>query len=60
MAEQVYQRSMKVISSTNPNPNEIAGHLEDQARVLHESGYFKEASDLIRWANELRQKGIGA
>jgi len=60
MAEQIYNRSRKVLSSINPEPKEIAGHLEDEARLLHESGYPREASDLIQWATELRQKGNGA
>ncbi len=60
MAEEIYNRSRKVISSSNPEPSEIAGHLEDEARLMHESGYPMEARDLIRWALELRQKGNGA
>ncbi len=56
MAEEIYHRARKKLSSENPNLNEIAVHIEDEARVLHESGYSKEASDLIRWARELRQK----
>ena len=60
MADETYERARKKISSVNPSLGEIAAHIEDEARVLHESGYLKEASDLAKWARELRQKMSGA
>ena len=56
MAEESKIRVKKALSSGNPNTEEIAGHLEEVARDLHESGYINEASYLVKWAGELRQK----
>ncbi len=44
--------------SLNPDLNQIAQYIEDHARVLQESGWTKDAADLIKWAKELRLKSV--
>jgi len=56
MAEQIYERPRKKLSRTNPGLGDMARYIEDEARILHESGYLKEAEHLVKWACELRQK----
>jgi hypothetical protein len=56
MADEIYDRAPKKLGSASPNLNELAENIEDQARVLQESGHTREATDLVRWARELRHK----
>ncbi len=56
MVDEIYDRPRKQLRSANPNLNEIAEHIEDQARLLHEFGHTGEANNLIKWAGELRQR----
>jgi hypothetical protein len=43
---------------TDPDFNEIADTIENQARMLQESGLVNEAANLRDWARELRQKSV--
>ncbi len=56
MAEEIYDRPRQKLCSPNPGLRETAMYIEDQAHILHESGYLKEAAYLVKWACELRQK----
>ncbi len=56
MADVIEDVPAKKSYSTNPSLNQIAEYIEDQARVLQERGWTKDAADLIKWARELREK----
>jgi hypothetical protein len=60
MAEETYQKFRQRLSGSTPNLSEITRQIEDEARILHESGYSKEASNLRQWARELRVKSSRA
>lgn len=57
MAEEFRQIPKREYSSS-PDLRQIALYIEDHARVLQESGWTKDAADLLKWAGELRLKSV--
>ncbi len=56
MAEMIETKERSLESAASPDLDQIAEYVERHAQVLHESGWSEDASNLRRWAQELRRK----